>query len=146
MELTFRSVTASDTDAVCALWAAAGLGGGLATDRQEIAVRLGNNDGFFVLAFGSEEPDTAVAVAMGCNDDHRGWLKRVAVAPTMRGNGIGQALVAEVEQRFLDAGIEHMRLSVWAQNDSAGQFWQAQGYEELTDIRYFVKRLGSDKP
>ena len=146
MELTFRSVTSSDTDAVCALWASAGLGGGLATDRKEIAFRLRNNDGFFILAFRTEDPDTPVAVAMGCNDDHRGWLKRVAVAPTLQGNGIGEALITEVEHRFLDAGIEHLRLSVWSQNESAVAFWQTQGYEELPEIRYFVKRLDSDEP
>ena len=137
--VSFRSAAVSDTAAICDLWAAADLGGGRDVDEAEIRERLKNDDGFFVI--GESSGDGMVAVAMGCYDDHRGWMKRVAIHPSHRGKGLGRNLVKEVERRFLDAGVSKVRLAVWDDNDDALSFWRELDYEELPEIRYFSKEL-----
>lgn len=136
--VAFRSAVAADTRAICALWAAAGVGAGFEIDSHEIERRLKNDDGFFVVG---EDEDRIVAVAMGCYDDHRGWMKRVATDPSQRGQGLGRDLVEEVERRFLDAGVTKLRLAVWDENGDALGFWRERDYVELPEIRYFSKEL-----
>ena len=138
--VTFRSAVAGDVSAIGELWERSGLGGGSEVDRAEIVERLKEDDGFFVVGT-VDATGPIVAVAMGCYDNHRGWLKRVAVDPDHRGSGLGRLLVTEVEKRFLDAGVTKLRLAVWEQNTSAGAFWEELDYEELDEIRYFTKEL-----
>lgn len=138
--VAFRSASVADTAAICDLWAAARLSGGRDIDRAEIAERLRNDDGFFVVGV-TPEIDGLVAVGMGCYDDHRGWMKRVAIHPSQRGKGLGRQLVEEVENRFRAAGVTKIRLAVWNDNDEALSFWVGLDYEELPDIRYFTKEL-----
>lgn len=137
--VAFRSATASDSESICALWAVCGLGGGSDHDASEIATRLNNDDGFFVV--GETNDGRVVAVAMGCHDDHRGWMKRVAVDPAQRAMGLGRKLVEEVERRFLHAGVTKLRLAVWQDNEVALSFWNDLDYEELPEIKYFTKDL-----
>lgn len=138
MTLTFRAVTPDDIEFVVDLWDRCGLGGGADVDRAEIRDRLRNDDGFFVLG---EIDGRPVASAMGCYDDHRGWVKRVAIDPALQRRGLGRRLVDELERRFLDAGITKLRLAVWDHNGDGLEFWRELAYVELTDIHYFSKDL-----
>lgn len=137
--MEYRSATGTDSGSIRALWAACGLSHGDEADQKEIAERLTNDDGFFIV--GSDAAGAIVSSAMGCYDYHRGWVKRVAVAPALHGTGEGSRLIAELERRFRTAGITELRLAVFQENERAGAFWAAQGYEELTNIRYFTKSL-----
>jgi len=136
--VVYRKATAADTDAICGLWSAAGVGAGHGVDSAEIAERLKNDDGFFVVG---EDEGRIIASAMGCYDDHRGWMKRVAIDPSQQGKGLGRDLVEEVERRFLDAGVTQLRLAVWDENGAALSFWRELDYVELPEIRYFSKEL-----
>jgi len=136
--LSYRSVTSADVDGVLALWSAAGVETG-AADRAEVIERLRGDDGFFIA--GVDASGVVQATAMGCYDNHRGWVKRFAVAPELRRSGEGTRMLDELEGRFRAAGITKLRLSVWAGNETGGAFWESKGFEELTDIRYFVKEL-----
>lgn len=136
--LDYRSASPTDIEAICSLWAAAGVGGGYEVDSAEITERLRNDDGFFVVG---EQQGELVAVAMGCYDDHRGMLKRVAIDPSIRGHGHGREIVSEVERRFLAAGVSKLRLCVFDENEAGLSFWQELDYIELETIHYFVKDL-----
>ncbi len=136
--MRYRVATSADVDAIMELWAACGLGSGAAVDRTEITTRLASEDDFFVLG---HDGDDLVAAVMGCYDGHRGWVKRVAIEPTRRRDGLGRELVSELERRFLAAGISKLRLAVWRENDGALAFWEALDYVELPDIHYFTKDL-----
>lgn len=138
--VTFRSAAAGDVSAIGELWERSGLGSGSEVDRAEIVERMKEDDGFFVVGT-VDATGPIVAVAMGCYDNHRGWLKRVAVDPDHRGCGLGRLLVAEVEKRFVDAGVTKLRLAVWDDNADGAEFWQQLDYVELPDIRYFAKEL-----
>ncbi len=136
--LTYRTATITDVDAIVGLWSDAGVSAGDA-DRVEIEERLHEDDGFFIV--GVDRDDVVQATAMGCYDNHRGWVKRFAVSPRLRRSGEGSRMLGTLEGRFRAAGITKLRLSVWAGNETGGAFWESQGFEELTDIRYFVKEL-----
>jgi ribosomal protein S18 acetylase RimI-like enzyme len=138
--VVFRSATAADVDAICDLWEAAKLGGGQSADAREIEERLLSPDELFVVGERMEGSGLA-AVAMGCYDNHRGWLKRVAVHPIEQGGGLGRRLIDELENRFRAAGITKLRLAVWDHNEVGVTFWRELGYTELPDIRYFTKDL-----
>jgi len=137
--VTYRSATADDIDAVVALWATCGLGSGVDVDRREIIERLREDDGFFIV--GLADDGSLKSTVMGCYDNHRGWIKRMAVDPAHRRSGEGRGLVAELERRFVAAGITKLRLSVYEQNETAGEFWEALGFSELEEIRYFTKTI-----
>ncbi|MFT7476573.1 MAG: ribosomal protein S18 acetylase RimI-like enzyme [Verrucomicrobiales bacterium] len=136
----FRSATAADVDAICDLWEASGLGGGRSVHEHEIQERLLAEDDLFVVGERMNR-DALTAVAMGCYDNHRGWLKRVAIHPSEQGSGLGRRLIVELESRFLAAGITKLRLAVWDHNDGGAAFWRELGYTELPEIRYFTKDL-----
>ena len=138
--IVFRSATAHDVDAICDLWDAVQLGGGRSVDAGEIRERLLAADDLFVVGERTRV-DGLVAVAMGCYDNHRGWLKRVAIHPSEQGSGLGRQLIDELERRFLAAGITKLRLAVWDHNEAGVAFWSELGYTELVDIRYFTKDL-----
>ena len=139
--LTYRAATLDDISEIGRLWNIAGLGGADDYNEHEITVRLAEDDGLFIVGFDRSEPATLRAVAMGCNDNHRGWVKRVAVDPSLRGAGVGRELIAELERRFVDAGIEQLRLSVYDDNTTGLAFWEALDFVELPEIRYFTKDL-----
>lgn len=136
--MIIRQVTAADTDAVAALWNAVGLGSTEDVNRREIAERLKVNDGLFRCV---EVDGEIIAGVMGCYDNHRGWVKRMAVHPSRQGQGIGSQLIADLEATFVEAGITQLRMSVFADNETGGAFWEAKGYNELENIRYFTKSL-----
>ena len=140
-ELTFRTATLSDIEQIGRLWNTAGLGGDDEYNRHEMTVRLAEDDGFFIVGVDADDPGTIRAVAMGCNDNHRGWVKRVAVDPEIRGAGVGRALIAELERRFLAGGVDQLRLGVYDDNKTALAFWESLDYTELPEIHYFTKDL-----
>jgi len=55
-------------------------------------------------------------------------LGNLSVTATARGQGIGQALIQEVEAQVKAAGIARLNLNVVAENDRALALYQAQGY------------------
>lgn len=140
--VSFRTVQAADAEQIIALWQSVDLGhgsddSGAAIDRAEIHERLRRDPDLFILG---ERDATIVASVMGCYDGHRGWVKRFAVHPDEQGQQVGRLMNGELERRFLAAGIEELRLSVWRSNDGALKFWQAMGFDEI-DIAYHTKSL-----
>jgi len=140
--VSFRSAVLSDVAAIVELWQLAGVatdtsGSESEQDRIEIHTRLQRDEDLFVVA---EDDEKLVATVMGCYDGHRGWIKRFAVHPDRRRSGLGRLLTAELERRFVEAGITELRLSAWRSNELALDFWNAMGFDEI-DIAYFTKSL-----
>ena len=62
-------------------------------------------------------------------DGHRGWVYYVAVSPRRRRQGIGSALMKEVEARLAQFGCPKLNLQVRATNQEVVAFYQQLGYE-----------------
>lgn len=92
----------------------------------------------------AEDDGRLVGVVVGTDDGRRGWIFRLAVAPDRRREGIGEALVDEVERRLVDRGAVHIRLLVVGANATARRFWEAAGYEPFEDVVMYVKDVGPD--
>ena len=80
---------------------------------------------FLVAALGSE----IVGTAMAGYDGHRGWVYYVAVNPRHRRQGIGTALMNNVEQRLASLGCPKLNLQVRASNHEVVSFYENLGYE-----------------
>ncbi len=70
-----------------------------------------------------------VGTAMAGYDGHRGWVYYVAVSPRNRRQGIGSALMSQVEQRLSEMDCHKLNLQVRASNQEVVAFYKALGYD-----------------
>ncbi len=89
--------------------------------RRKLAVQ---RDLFFVAVDGGE----LVGTALAGYDGHRGWVYCVAVKPNRRRRGIGDALMARVEEDLRAMGCAKLNLQVRATNREAVAFYERLGY------------------
>jgi ribosomal protein S18 acetylase RimI-like enzyme len=90
--------------------------------RRKLAVQ---RDLFLVAIRGSD----VVGTAMGGYDGHRGWIYYVAVSPAQRRQGIGTALLLELEKRLVRIGCPKVNLQVRAPADEGvASFYEGLGY------------------
>ncbi len=92
--------------------------------------QLGPPDGAFVVAY-MEEND-----AVGCGgirrfDDATGEIKRMYVLPDTRRQGVGAALVRELEVKALGLGYERLRLETGLNQPEAVALYEGFGYERI---------------
>jgi ribosomal protein S18 acetylase RimI-like enzyme len=80
---------------------------------------------FLVATLGSD----IVGTAMAGYDGHRGWVYYVAVSQRHRRQGIGTALMRNVEQRLASLGCPKLNLQVRASNYEVVSFYEKLGYE-----------------
>ena len=59
--------------------------------------------------------------------DGLGWISQLAVAPSMRGRGLGRALVLESFRRLVAAGATSLGLGVMAANRGALGLYRSLG-------------------
>jgi ribosomal protein S18 acetylase RimI-like enzyme len=69
-----------------------------------------------------------IATVMIGYDGHRGWLYRVAVAPTQRRRGIGRAMIAAAEAELRRRGCPKLNLQVESANRDVVGFYERLGY------------------
>lgn len=86
-----------------------------------------------------------VATAMAGYEGHRGWVNYLAVAPEHQRQGLGQALMAEVERRLQEAGCPKINVQVRSSNREILSFYQQMGYT-IDDVISLGKRLEQDEP
>ncbi|HEY2104159.1 MAG TPA: GNAT family acetyltransferase [Candidatus Binataceae bacterium] len=68
------------------------------------------------------------ATVMAGYDGNRGWIYHLAVAPDLRRNGIGRAMMAAAEARLRTLGCPKINLQVRASNADTVRFYQALGW------------------
>lgn len=124
--MRIRPFEERDTEAVVALWEAAGLTRPWNDPRKDIARKLEVQRELFLVG----ELDAAVvATAMAGYDGHRGWVNYLAVDPAHRGSGLGRAIMHEVERLLAERGCPKLNLQVREGNEDALAFYRALGYE-----------------
>lgn len=138
--MQIRAFQAGDEAAVVALWERCGLTRPWNDPRKDIArKRLVQPELFLVGVAGGE----IVASAMAGYDGHRGWVNYLAVAPARRRQGLGRALMREVEERLQALGCPKLNVQVRASNEEALGFYRRLGYARDEAVA-FGKRLIPD--
>ena len=142
--LPLRELTATDYDAVCALWTAAGLHIRPAgrDSRTEFAAQIASG---CQIVLGLEDGAALVGVALATTDSRRGWINRVAVHPDYRRRGLGLRLIHEYERVLRDArGLHVISVHIEAANAASLALFAKAGYVRHDDIVYCSKRSAED--
>jgi len=124
--LNIRTFEESDEQSVSALWTSVfgypaphNQPGKIVRDKLRLQREL-----FFVAVFDGR----LVGTVMGGYDGHRGWIYSLAVAPEVRGRGIGAALMNHVEHALREMGCPKINLQLVASNAATAAFYEKLGY------------------
>ncbi|MBA4189989.1 MAG: GNAT family N-acetyltransferase [Planctomycetaceae bacterium] len=123
----------ADIPAALALWQGLpGIGLRDADTPTAIAKYLARNPGCSFVAM--NDANELVGVSLAGHDGRRGYLHHVAVAPTIRKQGLGRKLVQHCLAALKCEGIEKVNFWVKAGNADAMAFWNRVGGRERTDL------------
>ncbi|MFD7695692.1 GNAT family N-acetyltransferase [Streptomyces sp. NPDC059374] len=137
-DLRLRSATARDLDAVLAFWKSAAEGTSISDDRDGVERLVARDPEALILA--ELDGELAGTVIAGF-DGWRCHLYRLAVHPDRRRQGIGSALLAAAEERFVRLGGRRGDAMVLERNTRAHHAWRAAGYTPEDHWRRWVKHL-----
>lgn len=137
-----REFSVAEEPEVVALWSECGLVTPWNDPRKDIARKLKVRPDLFLVGISGGR---IVATVMAGYDGHRGWINYLAVAPSLRRQGIGRAMMREAEQRLRVCGCPKINLQVRRPNADVRSFYVALGYRD-DDVVSMGKRLESDEP
>lgn len=125
----------NDYDKVLELWQAAGKGihVGRSDEPGAIQKKLQRDPDLFLLA---EQDACLVGTVLGGFDGRRGIVYHLAVAANYRQQGIGEALMEELEKRLKQKGCIRSYLLVTHDNHGAVQFYEKLGWERMDLLAY----------
>jgi hypothetical protein len=125
--ITIRPLADGEEEAAIALWHACGLTRPWNDPPRDLAFARGkpNSDVLVGLLDGR-----IVASAMVGHDGHRGAMYYVSVAPSERGRGFGDQIVAAAEAWLLARGVWKANLLVRKGNEAVLGFYGRLGYVE----------------
>ena len=82
-----------------------------------------------------------VGTVMGGWDGRRAYVYHLAVAPERRRQGIADALMDELEERFRGLGAVKAKLQILVENETSKAFFAQRGYLLETDCEPWGKEL-----
>ncbi|WP_073614184.1 GNAT family acetyltransferase [Desulfopila aestuarii] len=138
--MKIRTFQTDDTAAVIQLWQACGLTTATNDPLRDIERKLLVDADLFLVG---EKDGRIVATVMGGYEGHRGWLNYLAVAPELRRQGYGQAIVHAIEQMLTAKGAPKINLQVRTSNQTVIEFYQTLGYH-IDNVVSLGKRLVQD--
>lgn len=127
-----------DLDTVLAFWKTSAEGTSISDDRSGVERLVARDPGALILA--ERDGELAGTVIAGF-DGWRCHLYRLAVHPDQRRRGIGSALLAAAEERFVRLGGRRGDAMVLTRNETAHHAWRAAGYAPEEKWRRWVKPL-----
>ncbi|MFE0455044.1 GNAT family N-acetyltransferase [Streptomyces sp. NPDC058914] len=138
-ELRIRAATPDDLDTVLAFWKTAAEGTSISDDRDGVERLVTRDPDALILA---EQGGELVGTVIAGFDGWRCHLYRLAVHPQRRRAGIGSALLAAAEERFVGLGGRRGDAMVLTRNETAHHAWRAAGYTPQEQWRRWVKPFG----
>jgi ribosomal protein S18 acetylase RimI-like enzyme len=139
--MNIRAFRAEDESAVVVLWERCDLIRAWNDPRMDITRKLRVQPELFIVGLADH---TIVATAMAGYEGHRGWVNYLAVAPERRRQGIGRAMMGEVERLLRAAGCPKVNLQVRDANANALAFYSALGYAQ-DQVVSLGKRLDANR-
>ena len=141
--ISIREMKIEDYDELVILWKQAGLP--FKPDgrdrREKIAQEISGQCSLFLVA---EINSRIVGAVLGTHDGRKGWINRLAVLPHHRHQGIAAALVATVEERLAELGIDIVAGLIEDWNRDSMTVFERLGYQRHPDVLYFSKRKNTD--
>lgn len=130
----------ADYPALLSLWnqIEKGMNVGRSDTPEEIKKKLQRDPDLFLVA---ENNGSIIGSAIGAFDGRRGMIYHLAVHQDFRGQGVGAALLSEVERRLQAKGCLKCLLLVFADNTEAIQFYRTHGWREQTEDIVFSKEF-----
>lgn len=127
-----------DYEALLALWHAAepGVHVGRSDSRAALQLKLTRDPELFLVA---EAAGRLVGAVIGGFDGRRGLVYHLAVDPAVRGQGLGSALMDELERRLRALGCVKGYLLVVPENAAALAWYARRGWNVMA-----VHTLGKD--
>ncbi len=125
-----------DYDAVMRFWESIekGIHLGPSDAPAEIQKKIQRDPDLFIVA---ELNNEIVGTVIGGFDGRRGMIYHLAVAASLRGQGIGSRLMSEVESRLRAKGCIKSYLVVLRDNIEAMKFYEHIGWESMDrDVLY----------
>ncbi|WP_030711499.1 GNAT family N-acetyltransferase [Streptomyces sp. NRRL F-2580] len=138
-DLQIGPASAADLGAVLDFWQAAAEGTSISDDLAGVE-RLHERDPQALLL--ARRDGELVGTVIAGFDGWRCHLYRLAVHPGHRRQGIGTALLAAAEERFVALGGRRADAMVLVRNERAHLAWEAAGYGPQDQWKRWVKPLG----
>jgi ribosomal protein S18 acetylase RimI-like enzyme len=128
--MDLREFTLADYAAVRALWEQYPdeLGIGRSDTREEIAKKIARDPDLFLVA---EVDGKIIGTVIGGFDGRRGIIYHLAVDRGYRGQGLGRALMIQVERRLAAKGCLRAYLLVKPENLDVNEFYKRLGWEPM---------------
>jgi ribosomal protein S18 acetylase RimI-like enzyme len=134
--MEIRPFAPADKLAVISLWDRCGLLRPWNDPEQDIQLKLTLQPEHFLVA---TEAGLIIGTAMAGFDGHRGTVYYLAVDPDHQSQGVGRAIMNEVERRLTEMGCPKLNILIRTSNLVVKEFYQKLGYQ-LDDVICMGKR------
>jgi len=141
LNITIRPCRRDECPAILDLWQAAGSLPSVTDSLQALGLVLRRDDDLLLVA---EYDSCIIGTVMGGWDGWRANIYRLAVLPQYRRQGIGRALVREIEERLRLKGASKISIMAEGNDELAKVFWNAldnSGYKYDPRIIRYTKTL-----
>jgi ribosomal protein S18 acetylase RimI-like enzyme len=134
-----RPLREDELDEMTSVWTDAGLPY-RSTGRDsldELRVQLKRDPDLFLGAFDGRR---MIGAVIATDDGRKGWINRLAVLPSHRRMGVGEALVKVCEEALRKRGRGVVSILIEGRNAASEGLFLKSGYRDESYIRYYVKR------